>query len=164
MLNPILAFQLVVDIMQQISQELKRLHTILAEKERELVTVKLLESGKNETAVHNLKSQVVEKEAKIHEVELTLEMEQRKIDAYEEHINYLKNQLQDVQNQASNMNKEKSSFLVKVKDSLKSEEDLNLKLVKELKDQLVHEQQKLQQVSELFIKTFQFMKARSTET
>ena len=49
-------------------------------------------AANNDSAVQKLKSQVIEKEAKIHEVELTMELEQRKIEAYEEHIHYLKNQ------------------------------------------------------------------------
>lgn len=74
--------------------ELKRLHSILTEKERELTESKLNDGTEEWTQkAHQLRTEVVEKEAKIHEVNLNLELERRKLMAYEDHITHLKDRI-----------------------------------------------------------------------
>ena len=128
----------VSDELSKMSEELKKLHQILAEKEKELVTAKLQET--NLEKVEELKSQVISKETKIHEVELTMEIERKKIQAYEEHILHLKGQLKDLQNQTSQQLQNRSSFLDKIKNEY---EDVQTQLIKDLKSQLKTEQEKL---------------------
>ena len=80
-----------------------RLHGILAQKEKELVQAKLSESNAellNDKITH-LKSELINKESKFQEVELTLELERRKIETYEEHIQVLRTQIQELQCQIS---------------------------------------------------------------
>ncbi len=138
------------EVSQEISSmrfELKRLHEILAEKEKELISVKLQEGLNYTEQIDKMRSEVINKEAKIHEVQLQLELEQRKMTAYQEHISYLKNQLVDLQNQADVEAKSKSEMLKKFQGTLR--DDVNSKLVKELKEQLKIEQDKLRKVSSL---------------
>jgi len=138
----------VADELSGVKFELKRLHTILAEKEKELVTAKLQQEGGNQQVMGKLKSEVVNKEAKIHEVELTLEVEHRKIEAYEDHIRHLNQQLKELQDQTCLVVQEKSSVFMKLKSNLQADENINAQLMKELKDQLRHEQEKLQKTLE----------------
>ena len=49
-----------------------------------------------------MNAEIVSKEATIHEIELTLQMEHRKIEAYQEHIDHLKDQLKDLQGEMQN--------------------------------------------------------------
>ena len=76
-----------------------RLHGILAQKEKELVQAKLSESNAellNDKITH-MKSEMINKESKLQEVELTLELERRKIETYEEHIQVLRTQIKELQ-------------------------------------------------------------------
>ena len=77
-----------------------------------------------------LKSEVVNKEAKIHEVELTLEVEHRKIEAYEDHIRHLNQQLKELQDQTCLVVQEKSSVFMKLKSNLQADENINTQLMK----------------------------------
>ena len=77
-----------------------------------------------------LKSEVVNKEAKIHEVELTLEVEHRKIEAYEDHIRHLNQQLKELQDQTCLVVQEKSSVFIKLKSNLQADENINAQLMK----------------------------------
>ena len=77
-----------------------------------------------------LKSEVVNKEAKIHEVELTLEVEHRKIEAYEDHIRHLNQQLKELQDQPCLVVQEKSSVFMKLKSNLQADENINTQLMK----------------------------------
>ena len=77
-----------------------------------------------------LKSEVVNKEAKIHEVELTLEVEHRKIEAYEDHIRHLNQQLKELQDQTCLVVQEKSSVFMKLKSNLQADENINAQLMK----------------------------------
>ena len=111
------------------------------------MTVKLQEGGHHQL-MGKLKSEVVNKEAKIHEVELTLEVEHRKIEAYEDHIKHLNQQLKELQDQTSLVVQDKSSVLLKLKSNLQADENINAQLIQELKEQLRHEQDKLQKALE----------------
>jgi len=127
--------------LNSVKNELKKLQEILAEKEKELVSVKLADSHE----IGNLKSEIFNRETQIHEVELTLELEKRKIEAFEEHISYLKEQISNFKKTEENQNLEKSKFLQKFKEnfSMEKKSELNSKLIQELKEQLRNEQQKL---------------------
>ena len=127
--------------LNSVKNELKKLQEILAEKEKELVSVKLEDSHE----IGNLKSEIFNRETQIHEVELTLELEKRKMEAFEEHISYLKEQISNFKKTEENQNLEKSKFLQKFKEnfSMEKKSELNSKLIQELKEQLRNEQQKL---------------------
>lgn len=126
--------------------ELKKLHEILAEKEKELVTVKLQETTSHDK-MELMKSEVLHKEVRIHEVELKLDMEKRKIKAFEDHIAHLKTQLNELQMQAESAVSEKTATFQRIRDNLNKEDDVNHQWIKELKNQLRIEQDKLKQVA-----------------
>ena len=96
-----------------VKQELKRLHGILAQKEKELVKAKLSEhmaENMNETMNH-LKTEIINKESKLQELELTLDLERRKIETYEEHIQVLRDQIKELQNQITEVAKVKKRII-----------------------------------------------------
>ena len=127
--------------LNSVKNELRKLQEILVEKEKELVSVKLADSHE----IGNLKSEICNREAQIHEVELTLELEKRKMEAFEEHISYLKEQISNFKMTEENQSLEKSRFLQKFKEnfSMEKKSELNSKLIQELKEQLRNEQHKL---------------------
>ena len=87
--------------------ELKRLHGILAEKEKELVQAKLsenLQEGMSDK-INYLKTDLINRESKLQEVELTLDLEKRKIETYEEHIQVLRGQIKELQAQINEVAK-----------------------------------------------------------
>ena len=88
-------------------QELKRLHGILAEKEKELVQAKLsenLQEGMSDK-INYLKTDLINRESKLQEVELTLDLEKRKMETYEEHIQVLRGQIKELQAQINEVAK-----------------------------------------------------------
>lgn len=140
--------------------ELKKLHEILAEKEKELVFVKLQETTSNDK-MELMKSEVLHKEVRIHEVELKLDMEKRKINAFQDHIKHLKSQLNELQMQAQSAVNEKTATFQKIRDNLSKEDDVNNQWIKELKSQLKSEQDKLKQVPRIFFHYPRFLSSGS---
>ena len=88
-------------------QELKRLHGILAEKEKELVQAKLSENMQEGMSdkINYLKTDLINRESKLQEVELTLDLEKRKMETYEEHIQVLRGQIKELQAQINEVAK-----------------------------------------------------------
>ena len=70
------------------------------------------------------------------------------IEAYEDHIRHLNQQLKELQDQTSLVVQEKSSVFLKLKSNFQADENINAQLIKELKEQLRHEQDKLQKALE----------------
>merc|ERR1712066_560633 len=92
-----------------------------------------------------LKTELINKESKLQEVELTLDLERRKIETYEEHIQVLRDQIKELQNQITEVAKEKTSLVTKMKENISQAKGDTLKdrLIEELKNQLKDENEKL---------------------
>ena len=69
-------------------------------------------------------------------------------EAYEDHIRHLNQQLKELQDQTSIVVQERSSVFSKLKSNFQADENINAQLIKELKEQLRHEQDKLQKALE----------------